>query len=218
VIVVDPGMAFGTAEHATTRGALRLLDPRVRPGDRVADVGTGSGILAIAAALLGAGDVLAVESDAWACAVALENVVRNEVADRVRVLGVEVGPELLPGEPPFDVLLANIESGTLRRLLPGLRGGVRTGGYAILGGVLLDEADGIVRAALEAGFSLDGEDREEGWWTGAFRASLPSRPSVPTPAPPPSEPELPPPGVASSEPTRAQSPARRPAPGREGST
>jgi ribosomal protein L11 methyltransferase len=170
LLSLDPGMAFGTAEHATTRGALRLLDPRLRAGDRVADVGAGSGILSIAAALLGARCVLAVEMDPWACQVARENAERNGVLDRIQIVQAEVGPEALPGELPFDLIVANLESATLRRLLVGLRRSATVEGWTLLGGVLLSEADAIVRAAKESGFSLDDEDREEEWWTGAFRA------------------------------------------------
>ncbi|MCA1791096.1 MAG: 50S ribosomal protein L11 methyltransferase, partial [Thioalkalivibrio sp.] len=84
VIVLDPGMAFGTAEHGTTRGCIRLLDRAVAPGERVLDVGAGSAILSIAAALLGASDVLAVEWDPLATEAIEENIERNGVADRVR--------------------------------------------------------------------------------------------------------------------------------------
>lgn len=85
LVSLDPGLALGTAEHPTTRGALRLLDSRLRAGDRVADVGTGSGILAVAAARLGAGSVLALDVDPWPAAVARDNVERNGLSDRVRV-------------------------------------------------------------------------------------------------------------------------------------
>ena len=85
-IVIDPGMAFGTAEHGTTRGCLRLLDKVVRSGDRVLDVGAGSGILSIAAALLGAGEVLAIEADSFGFEALCENVERNEVMNRVQCL------------------------------------------------------------------------------------------------------------------------------------
>jgi ribosomal protein L11 methyltransferase len=168
---MDPGMAFGTAEHATTRGCLRLLDARVRAGDRVADVGTGSGILAIGSALLGAASVLGIEMDEWSCAVARENAEKNGVADRIRVLRCEVDDRFVPGEPPFDGIVANIESGTLLRLLPGFRAGLREGGFLILSGILHPEAGSISDRASGCGFASDGEDREGEWWSGAFRAA-----------------------------------------------
>jgi len=168
VIVLDPGMAFGTSEHPTTRGCLRLLDPILEPGSRWADVGSGSGILAIAAARLGAREVLAVELDPWASAAARENVERNAVEDRVRVVSRAVGPEFLPGEPPFDGVLANIEAGILRPLLPGFRVGVRPGGWLILSGILESEAPGMQTATEALGFTFHGEDREGEWWSGRF--------------------------------------------------
>lgn len=169
LLSLDPGMAFGTSQHPTTRGSLRLLDPLISPGERVADIGAGSGILSIAAALLGAKRVIAVEMDAWSCAAARENIQMNGVTDRVEVREERVGPDLIPGEPPFDGLVANIESGILLPLLPSFAEGVVPGGWLVLSGILQTEADGIVAAARSAGFGALAEDREEEWWTGSFR-------------------------------------------------
>jgi ribosomal protein L11 methyltransferase len=169
LLSLDPGMAFGTAQHPTTRGSLRLLDPLVSPGERIADIGAGSGILSIAAALLGARRVIAVEMDSWSCAAARENALLNHVADRVEVREDRVGQDLIPGEPPFDGLLANIESGILLPLLPSFAAGVRESGWIVLSGILQSEAEGIVRAAEAVGFVPIAEDREEEWWTGSFR-------------------------------------------------
>ena len=173
VLSLEPGMAFGTAEHPTTRGSLRLLDDRVEAGERIADIGAGSGILAIAAALLGADRVIAVEMDTWSCAAARENVERNGVQDRVEVREGAVEPEFLPGEPPFDGIIANIESGILERLLPGFRSGLRDGGWLIVSGVLESESLELAAFARECGFALEVVDREGGWWTAAFRAGSP---------------------------------------------
>jgi len=169
LLSLDPGMAFGTAQHPTTRGSLRLLDPLIRPGERIADIGAGSGILSIGAALLGARRVIAVEMDSWSCAAARENVLLNGVAEQVEVREDRVGPDLIPGELPFDGLLANIESGILLPLLPTFAAGVRESGWLVLSGILLSEAEGIVRAAEAVGFVPIEEDREEDWWTGSFR-------------------------------------------------
>ncbi len=85
VVVVDPGMAFGTAEHGTMRGALRLLDCALSPGESLLDAGCGSAILAITASILGADHVLAVDLDPYATEAAGENVRRNQVSERVTI-------------------------------------------------------------------------------------------------------------------------------------
>jgi ribosomal protein L11 methyltransferase len=173
LIVLDPGMAFGTAEHATTRGCLRLLDSRVREGDRIADIGSGSGILAIAAARLGAREVLAVEMDPLACEVAEENISANGVQDRVRILVGEVREgDSLPGGP-YQGIVANIQRSVLLPLLSALRRNLATGGWLILSGIQAEERDVVRSAASRHGLVLEGEDGEGEWWSGAFAVTNP---------------------------------------------
>lgn len=174
VVTLDPGMAFGTAEHATTRGCLRLLDGSVSRGDRVADIGAGSAILSVAAALLGAARVRAVESDPYAVDAALENVARNGVADRVDVEERLVDVPWLEGAGPWDGIVANIERGVVVPLLPGLRAALCPGGWIILSGIQESEARAVREAAEGEGFTLVREDREEGWWSSLLR--LPGTP------------------------------------------
>lgn len=169
LIQLDPGMAFGTAEHATTRGCLRLLDGRVGEGDRIADVGSGSGILSIAAAALGARQVVAVEEDPMACEAAMENLVANGVRDRVRILVERIeatGP--LP-EAPFQGIVANIQRAILEPLLPIFCRSLAAGGWIILSGILQEEREELLAAAGAQGLLLEEEDREDTWWSGAFR-------------------------------------------------
>ena len=166
VLRLEPAVAFGTAEHATTRACLRLLDGRVRPGDRVLDIGTGSGILAIAAALLGAAEVLAVEADGLACETARRNIAVNGVGGRVRVLELEVGPRDLRGLGRWDVVVANLQAGTLMPLVPGLPVAVGRGGAIILSGLVGDERDPLLAAAGDAGLVVAEEAGEGAWWTG----------------------------------------------------
>jgi ribosomal protein L11 methyltransferase len=170
-IVIDPEMAFGTGEHATTRGALRLLEAVLEPGDRVFDVGTGSGILAIAAARLGAGEVLAVESDPDAVATAVRNIERNGVAGRVELRCdiVDAAYVRALGPRRFDVIAANILSSVLVPLLPAFREALDTRGRAILGGILVDEAQQVADAARAAGLEVAEVDEEEEWWSAVLR-------------------------------------------------
>ncbi|HEY8483472.1 MAG TPA: 50S ribosomal protein L11 methyltransferase [Longimicrobiales bacterium] len=173
VVVIEPGMAFGTGEHATTRGSLRLLEEAIRPGDRVLDVGTGSGILAIAAARLGAGSVVAVEGDGDALGNARENLERNAVVERVELLEAWVDEPFLAGFGParFDLVVANVLSSVLEPLLPAFHGVLAASGRLILSGILEGEADRILAAAQRAGFTPVAEDREGEWWSGLLQRS-----------------------------------------------
>jgi ribosomal protein L11 methyltransferase len=112
--------------------------------------------------------------DSWSCIAARENAERNGVAHRVEIREGIVGPDFLPGAPAFDGILANIESGVLLPLLSGFRGGLREGGWLVLSGVLDHEVEELLREAEPLGFHLDGEEREDGWWSGAFRAGDPT--------------------------------------------
>ena len=157
-------MAFGTGEHPTTRGVIRLMQRVVRAGDRVADLGAGSAVLAIAAAKLGARGVAAIELDPDALENAEWNVLRNGVGDVVRVIGGDAAV-LLPLVAPVRVVLANIVSSVLLELLPGIDDALEMGGRVILSGILLDERPELVRALNERGWRLESEDQEEGWWS-----------------------------------------------------
>ena len=165
-IVVDPEMAFGTGEHATTRGALRFLEQVVRAGDFVMDIGTGSAILAIAAARLGAARVVAIDNDADAIVNARDNLARNEVAAAVRLEQRTVDAEYLAEFDPqkIDVIVANVLSSVLVPLLPALWYAARENGHVILGGILEEEADDVLDACATAGFEVLAEDLEEEWW------------------------------------------------------
>jgi ribosomal protein L11 methyltransferase len=163
-IVIDPAMAFGTGEHETTRGALRLLAHVVRPGDVVADLGAGSAVLAIAAAKLGAARVAAIEMDPDAIGNAEANVIRNGVADRVRVIE-GFAQVLLPLVAPVRVVTANIISSVVIELLPAIMNALADGGQAILSGILRDERDAMLAVLHESGWRVGREDAEGEWWS-----------------------------------------------------
>jgi ribosomal protein L11 methyltransferase len=171
VIRIDPQMAFGTGEHATTRGCLRLLDEVAEPGARVLDIGSGSAILAIAAAMLGADEVIAVEYDGDANINARENVEGNGVQDRVTIREDLADPELLGRIGRFDLVLANILSSVIKPLLPSMVSALRPGGRIIVSGILQSEAEEVLSSAARAGLDLVREDREEEWWSALLRVA-----------------------------------------------
>jgi ribosomal protein L11 methyltransferase len=168
VITIDPAMAFGTGEHPTTRSVLRAMQRIVRPGDHVADLGSGSAVLAIAAARLGASRVAAIELDADAIGNAEENVRANDMGDRVVVIEGDA-ETLLPHVAPLRVVLANIISSVLIRLLPSIRGALGSDGVAVFSGILLEERAEFVAALAHAHWQIDHEDIEDVWWTTVAR-------------------------------------------------
>lgn len=158
VVEIDPGMAFGTGLHATTQLCLRALEDAVRPDMRVADVGTGSGILAVAAALLGATDVEAVDIDPLAVRVARENVRVNGVGDRVSVAESDAPPM-----GAFDIVVANILADVILDMAGPLKDVLRPGGLLIASGIANERA-GEVRGGLEAaGLTVEGTETEGEW-------------------------------------------------------
>jgi ribosomal protein L11 methyltransferase len=167
-VVLDPETAFGSGEHGSTRTALALLERLLRPADRVLDLGSGSGILAIAAVKLGAARAIGIESDPDANPVALRNAARNGVADRVTFLGGEAA-DLMPLVGPADLILSNILRLVNAALLPGIAGALRPGGAAILAGMEEAEAAEFGPVLDPAGFSILDQAVEDGWWAVAAR-------------------------------------------------
>ncbi len=160
-VVLDPGMAFGTGSHATTALCLAALSDLLaaRPGASVLDVGTGSGILAIAARKLGAGRVAANDDDPKAVEVARENAAANGVA-----LEVVLAPAEIPGT--FDLVVANILANTLVELAPQLAAKVARGGVVLLSGILAPQEDEVRRAYVARGLSpFAGGARRQGEWS-----------------------------------------------------
>lgn len=163
VLALDPGMAFGTGLHPTTRlclaGVEVLADRGVLAGARVLDVGCGSGILAIAALKLGAATALGVDTDPIAIEATSANARRNALARRIRVRQ----GRLPSGEPPFDVVLANLIAGVLVPLAPALRDELRPGGSLLASGIFVDR-EGEVAAAFGAfGLDVTGRSAEGDW-------------------------------------------------------
>ncbi len=162
-LIIEPGTGFGTGEHETTRCALLLLQDEVRVGDRVADLGCGSAVLAIAAARLGAARVVAIELDAEAIPNAEENVRLNAAADRVVVIEGDAGA-LVPLLAPLDVVVANIISSVLVQLLPVLRPALAPGGRVVVSGVLVSERAAFLEWLAVEGWHVARETAEGEWW------------------------------------------------------
>ena len=167
-VVIDPGMAFGTGDHPTTRGVLRLMPRFVRPGMRVADLGAGSAALAIAAVKHGAARAAAIEIDHDAIENAEENVVANGVADRVQVIEGDA-LALLPLVAPVDLVLANIISSALLPMLGAIAAVLPAGGVAILSGLLTEEQGRMRHAFAEGGWHEVADDEEGSWWSVAIQ-------------------------------------------------
>ncbi len=170
VITLDPGMAFGTGQHPTTRICLLALQERLRPGDRVLDLGTGSGILSIAAVLLGASEVVALDIDPLAVDIAKTNIEANGVADRISVAMGSVGSAwpFAGADSPFDCVVANIVSATIVELAGGLVGALRDGGTGIAAGISKERVDDCRWALSEAGARVVSTMAEGDWRTLIF--------------------------------------------------
>ncbi len=158
ILQIDPGMAFGTGLHATTRLCLRALEANVKPGIKVADVGTGSGILAVGAALLGAAQVEAVDNDPLAVRVAQENVDVNGVQDRVHCYEADTPP---PGT--FAIVVANILADVILGMASSLVAAIEPGGLLIASGIIERSADDVQKGLTAAGLTVE-EVTTEGEW------------------------------------------------------
>lgn len=154
-LILDPGMAFGTGSHPTTRLCLEWLERTVRPGERLLDYGCGSGILAIAGARLGAGTVEGVDIDPQAVLAAAANAERNNVSARFFDSAEPIGAT-------YDRVVANILSNPLKVLAPAICAHVRPGGELALSGILAEQAEELI-AIYADWIPLHVADTREGW-------------------------------------------------------
>ncbi len=168
LVVLDPETAFGSGEHGSTRTALTLLDRHLGLGDRVLDLGSGSGILAIAAVKLGAVRAIAIDTDAEANEVAVRNAARNGVADRVIVLEGDAAA-MTRLAAPVELVCSNILRTVNTSLLPRIAGALAPGGRAIFAGMESGEARLFRSSLTGAGFAVLDETTDAGWWGVAAR-------------------------------------------------
>jgi len=160
---MDPGMAFGTGHHATTALALEMVSGELKRGGEqisVLDVGTGTGVLAMAAALLGAERVLAIDNDPVAVSAAAENTLLNKLSDRM----VVTGAPLSSVAPQYSLVIANIVHDVLVMLSADLERVTEPGGRLVLSGILHGmQVESIIRRFNEAGFRLIEEQKRDEW-------------------------------------------------------
>ncbi len=161
IIEIDPGMAFGSGTHETTGMCVALVEERVKPGDKVIDVGTGTGILAIAAGKVGAVDVLATDLDAMAVRVARENADLNGMKDIIRT---REGDLLEAVDEVADVAIANIIADVIVMMAKPIMKHIRSGGTFICSGIARERQDEVVDALVEAGYE-ELDIRNQGEWT-----------------------------------------------------
>ena len=169
VVRLDPGMAFGTGVHPTTRMCLQVLDDLVESGMRVADVGCGSGILSIAAVKLGASTALALDVDSLAVRVARENVEANGVSQVVEVAEGTLRHDPTQPNPDYDLIVANITLNPIVELTPHIMKSLGSGGLAVLSGLLRDQGPTVESAFESLGASLESRATIDDWLTLVFR-------------------------------------------------
>lgn len=163
---IDPAMAFGTGHHATTRMCLEALERLMTQGPDpasavVLDLGTGTGVLAIAAASLGAGSVLALDTDPEACEAARKNLARHPVASRVQVIHGDINQ--LDAARRFDLILANLDTKTLQPLFSILRSRLSPQGHLVTTGITVEDEPRVARAIQAAALFIVDREAQEGW-------------------------------------------------------
>lgn len=160
IIKIDPGMAFGTGTHPTTKLALEALEMTLRGGESVLDVGTGSGILSIAAKGFGAKSVKAYDLDKKATTIAKENILLNEYAKDIEIYENNL---LVGVNEQVDVIVANILAEILELLVADAYRNLKNNGIFILSGIIESKKDGLVKKLEQSGFTIAQENRIKDW-------------------------------------------------------
>ena len=160
VIKIDPGMAFGTGDHATTSLCLTFLEDVIKPDDKVIDVGTGSGILSIGAYLLGARNIKATDIDDLSLQVSKENFALNDCGEDITVMPAD----LLKNETEnYDVIVANILAHIIDDMIDDAYKLLNNNGRFIASGIIVEKRDEIIAHMKQSGFSITDVLEEEGW-------------------------------------------------------
>lgn len=162
IIRMDPGMAFGTGTHETTRLVMRIMQDELRGGERVLDVGTGSGILSVCASKLGAASCNAYDIDPVAVKVARENA-RDDGCDNITVEVSDLLHGVDKSSGRYDFCVANIVADIIIRMMPDIGEYLTDTAPLILSGIISDRKDEVLAAVTAAGFSVVREERENDW-------------------------------------------------------
>jgi ribosomal protein L11 methyltransferase len=160
VLTIDPKMSFGTGYHETTRLMLRLIEAFAAPGMRLLDVGTGTGILAIAGVKLGCAEAVGCDVDEWSFDNAAENAVRNGVAEQTRFIHGDISAA---PAGPFDIVAANIQLSIILPIMGDLRARLAPGGFLLLSGLLTGDEETTVSALTDNGLSVMSRLHENEW-------------------------------------------------------
>ena len=167
VITIIPKMSFGTGEHETTRLVLKLLDKFVHRGDRALDVGSGTGILAIAAVKLGASSAIGIDNDEWCLLNGNENIGLNELEEQIEIRLCEIRDIR---ESEFDLITANINKNILLEIAGGISRRIKKSGTLILSGLLLEDIEQVVPHYNKFGFTLLEKEQLNEWAALVFRS------------------------------------------------
>ena len=160
ILRIDPGMAFGTGTHETTSLCLKAMEKYMKPGDSVLDVGCGSGILSIAADLLGAGDVLGIEIDPVAVEVSRENLKLNGCGTHVRIIEGDLTKGV---DYQADIVVANLMADLVEMLSPDVRRHMKPGAKYISSGIIDEKLEEVAEAVRACGFEIE-EIKYDGMW------------------------------------------------------
>ncbi len=164
LIHLDPGMAFGTGHHPTTRTCMEILERDTKPGDRILDVGCGSGILSVVAVKVGATSALGLEIDPVAARAGEENVRINGIKDKVQIVQGTL-PSPLAEARSFDIVAANISAKVVTDLAQHLIDSVAIGGKLIAGGIIEPHVEDVTKALNAVGASIDETFIDGDWVT-----------------------------------------------------
>lgn len=160
VITLDSGMAFGTGSHETTKMCLEYIEKNLREGDRVLDIGTGSGILAICAGLFGAMDIEACDIDELSVKISKENAALNGMEN---IIKIEKGDLLSAASGKYDFITANIVADVILILLPQIAAYMNKDSRLVVSGIISERENEITAAAKQNGFTIKEKKEEKGW-------------------------------------------------------